>query len=131
MTRSGWLALVLLSACQTVAPVARPSVVVAEADADLRAVMAHFVTACEHHDFEQVYDLLSASLQARYTPERLQRDYLAEPLAAERVARLKRALHEPFTRSADHAELRLPAGHLFALVREGDAWRVAALEKLP
>ena len=93
-----------------------------------RQVLSHFLEAADKGDFATAYRLLSSPLRARYTPERLARDFAAEPLARERLARAREALPGPLLVDGADARLSLGEGKAVRLVREGGAFRVAALE---
>lgn len=60
--------------------------------AEPRAVAQRFVDASERRDFETAYQSLSSKLRERYTPARLMADFKAEPLAKERIERIRAAL---------------------------------------
>ena len=116
------LALALAAGCKT-SPAAsdRPSQAAGE-------VLAEFIAASEARDFERAYLLLSGALRVRYTPERLQRDFDAEPLAKERLERARQALRLGATLRGDFAEFPVGAGKAVRLVREEGTFRVASLE---
>ena len=116
-----WLALVL-AACKT-SPAASDKPTQAAAE-----VLGAFIAAAEARDFEQAYRLLCGSLRARYTPERLQRDFDSEPLAKERLERARQALRQEAILRGDFAEFPVGAGKAVRLVRENGAFRVASLE---
>jgi len=117
-----WLALALAAACKT-SPPANEKPTQAAAD-----VLAAFIAAAEARDFEQAYLLLCGSLKARYTPERLQRDFDNEPLAKERLERARQALRQEAILRGDLVEFPVGAGKAVRLVRENGAFRVASLE---
>jgi len=116
------LALVLAAGCKT-SPAAseRPNQAAGE-------VLAEFIAAAEARDFERAYLLLCGALRARYTPERLQRDFDNEPLAKERLERARQALRQEATLRGDFAEFPVGAGKAVRLVREDGTFRVASLE---
>ena len=93
-----------------------------------RRVLAEFLDASEKGDFERAYRLLSASLRARYTPERFAKDFAAEPLAKEKLARAREALAGELVLEEGRARFPLGEGKAVQLVREGGTYRVAALE---
>ncbi len=131
MKKALWL--VLMAGCAHEGPVAERPVepaieVPVAADAEVRAVTTQFVEAAERADFAAVFSMLSGALRDRYTPERLARDFEAEPLSKERLARIRAALNQPFTMSASKAVLTMGATSAFTLVHEADGWRVASLE---
>ena len=91
-------------------------------------VLGEFIAAAEARDFERTYHLLSGALRARYTPQRLEADFEAEPLAKERLERARQALRQPPTLRGDVAEFPVGQDKAVRLVRENGAFRVAALE---
>lgn len=93
-----------------------------------RQALGQFLDASEKGDFATAYRLLSASWRSRYTPERLARDFGLEPLARERLARARVALAGPVILEDGAARFPLGEGKAVRLVREGGAYRVAALE---
>lgn len=97
-------------------------------DAEPRAVALGFVEATEHHDFEAVYLTLSSKLRDRYTPARLRADFEAEPLATERIDRIRASLSKPFTVTATTAVLQGGETRALKLVREEGAWRILEIE---
>ena len=92
------------------------------------AVLLRFLQAAEEGDFQTVWTLLAPSLRARYTPARLKEDFANEPKSPERMGRSKAAANQKWQATAAGAERVLGVGKSVKLVREGDAWRVAALE---
>ncbi len=116
------LGLTLAAGCKT-SPAAsnRPAQAAGE-------VLAAFIAAAEAQDFERAYRLLCGALRARYTPERLQRDFENEPLAKERLERARQALRQEATLRGDAAEFAVGAGKAVRLVREDGTFRVASLE---
>ena len=110
----------------------QPAALASPSRADVQTIChqltSQFVAAVEQRKFEDALQLLSVSLQARYSAERLALDYANEPLAAERVQRIKLSLHEPFKVTGGQAELPLPGARSFKLIREPEGWRIAALE---
>lgn len=97
-------------------------------DTEVRAAASRFLRAAEQHDFTTAFALLSGSLRERYTPERLAHDFETEPLAGERLARIRAAMNKPFAMTETRAVLSLGPSLTFTLVHESDGWRVAALE---
>lgn len=135
MTKLWVLALVVASSCahQPVVddpPVTppKPPVVVASQDDEVRAAAERFVAAAERRDFQTAYAMLSGPLRDRYTPERLAHDFDNEPLAKERLARIRAALAQPFAVTPAKAVLQLGAANAFTMSHEADGWRVASLE---
>ena len=92
------------------------------------AVVLRLLQATEEGDFQTAWTLLSLSLRARYTPARLKEDFQNEPKSQERLGRIKAAAQQPWQATAAGAERVLGEGKSVKLVREGDAWRVAAIE---
>lgn len=91
--------------------------------------LARFLDAAEARDFEAALALLGPQLRGRYTPKRFEEDFAKEPLAKERLQRARAALvHGGWIVSADGAQLPVGDEHAVRLVREGEAWRVVALE---
>jgi hypothetical protein len=120
-----------LSACAStpgkVAPAAPAPPPVAREDA-ARAALGSFVDAAEQGDFTRAYALLAGPLRARYTPERLESDFRAEPLAKERLARARAALANAPLLDAGGARFPIGDGRAVRLVLEDGAFRVASLE---
>jgi len=101
------------------------------ADAAPRSALGAFLAAQQAGDFEAAYDLLDAALRARYTPARLKLDYQRDRgLAGEVLARVRAALASgaAFQLTDGRARLVVGAGRATRLVKEGGAWKVAALE---
>lgn len=93
-----------------------------------RAALEQFLRAAEARDWPAAYALLAGPLRARYTPRLLGEDFAREPLARERLARLRAALASPLVLSATEARLPLGGERAARLVLEDGAWRLAALE---
>lgn len=108
--------------------VEKPVLVASLSDAGARATTERFVSAAEQRDFATAYSMLSGALRERYTPERLGRDFDGEPLAKERLQRIRAALSGPFTMSPEKAVLPLGTEKALTLVHVGEIWQVAALE---
>jgi hypothetical protein len=103
---------------------ARPQVQEQAAEA-----LSRFLDAADARDFDRALGLLGASLRGRYTPKRLEEDFAKEPLATDRLARARAALGRGgWIVAADGAQLPLSDGRAVRLAREGDSWRVVALE---
>lgn len=106
-----------------------PLPVAAADDARLaRERVDHFLAAVDSGDFEAVFADLSASWRARYTPARLKADFTGEPFAIERLQRIKAALPGKWEVTAAGPQLVLGEGKALKLLREGDGFKVAALE---
>lgn len=127
----------LLSACVTapapVLPQAEPrpvvpAPIVEDPQAAVRSVVQAFLAAAEARQFEQARGLLSKPLRERYSVERLERDFGADPLAADRLAQIKLKASAPLVQAKEAASLEWSAGRSLRLVREADGWRIAALE---
>ena len=94
-----------------------------------RVVLVRFLDAVKADDWNTTWSLLSEPLRARYTPERLRADFRQEPLATERVRRVRLALEKGQVRvTATGAELPLGEDRAVLLVREAGEYRIAALE---
>jgi hypothetical protein len=103
--------------------------IVEEKPADApREVLGRFLDAVKAGDWTTAWSLLSPSLRARYTPERLRDDFMREPLATERVSRARLALKGPVRMTASGAELPIGEERAVRLVREAGEYRVDALE---
>lgn len=93
------------------------------------AVLARFLDAAAAGDFSTAYGLLASPLRARYTPATLERDFTAEPLAKERLARARFALeHQPPAYREGAVEFPIAEGRAVRLVPEGGGYKVAAIE---
>jgi hypothetical protein len=98
-------------------------------EAQAAEALTRFLDAAEQGDFEAALKLVAPSLRARYSVERFKSDFEHEPLAKERLSRARTALRGgAWTVVADGAELPLGGGKAVRLSREGDAYRVVALE---
>lgn len=93
-----------------------------------REALARFLDSAERGDFESAYRLLAASWRSKYTPDRLKADFEAEPLARERLVRARAALKEEVVWKGEAAELPVGEGGAVRLMREGGAFKVAAIE---
>lgn len=92
-------------------------------------VLARFLDAAAAGDFSTAYGLLASPLRARYTPATLERDYGAEPLAKERLARARFALeHQPPAYRPGAVEFPIAEGRAVRLVPEAGGYKVAAIE---
>lgn len=106
-----------------------PAPVAAQADEKLaRERVEHFLAAVDRGDFEAVFADLSATWRARYTPARLKADFTGEPAAVERLQRIKAALPGRWEVTLAGPQLPLGDGKALKLLREGDGFKVAALE---
>lgn len=97
-------------------------------EADARAVIARFLEAVDARKFADALALLSGDLQRRYTAQRLEQDFDAEPLAKERVERIRGAMKRELELGGAAARLPLAEGRAMTLVHEQAGWRIAALE---
>jgi hypothetical protein len=103
---------------------ARPQVQQQAAEA-----LGRFLDAAEAGDFEGALQQLAASWRNRYTAQRFAEDFGSEPLATERLQRARGALGAgSWVVDASGAQLPLGEGRAVRLSREGDGYRVAALE---
>lgn len=127
----------LVAGCVTVPatprPVPEPTPVVEpmvkpDLEAEARSTIERFVAATEAGQFADAHSLLSQPLRDRYTPELLGRDFAADPLGRERVARIKDKRATPLSISAERATLEWAPGRQLRLTREGGSWKIAALE---
>ena len=134
-----WLALAIGAASCTpvvatpVEPVAKvvrapESPVVVVPDELPRATIAAFLAAVEARRFDAALALLGRELRERYTTERLSIDFFAEPLATERVARLRAHVGEPLIIDGDRAQLPLGGTKAAELHREAGEWKLVRLE---
>jgi hypothetical protein len=129
------LALVALAACSatsTLESISRHGVAAdGQADGPPRIALARFVTAIDAQRWADAYALLSARWRARLTPARLASDYANSGsmgrVAADRVRALLTG-GAPLTVREGTALLEIGEGRSAVLVREGDTWRVDALE---
>jgi hypothetical protein len=93
-----------------------------------RDVLRSFVQAAEARRFSAVWALLGGELRARYTPERLEREFFEQPLAGERVKRAREALAGPARLDHGRASFPIGEGRAVVLEQEPDGFRVVALE---
>ena len=107
-------------------PVSQPAA--PKPDAEPRAVAERFLAAAEKGEWAAVLPLLARPLRERYSADRLGEDFKREPLAKDRLAKLRAALPSAFAVEGDQARLPLEGAKAFRLVRERGAWFVAALE---
>jgi hypothetical protein len=96
------------------------------------AVLEAFAAALDEGRFEAAYALLSARWRARETPARLANDLATSGSVGQDAVRRVRALlsagARPTLPRADLAVLDIGVDAAARLVREGDGWRVDALE---
>jgi hypothetical protein len=93
-----------------------------------REALKAFLAAAESADFAAAYALLAGELRSRYTPQRLEQDFRAEPLARERLARARAAVdREPWIQG-EQVHFPIAEGAVVRLVREEAGYRVLALE---
>jgi hypothetical protein len=93
-----------------------------------RAALTRFLDSVEAKDWKTAWGLLSASLRARYTPERLREDFEREPLSKERLRRARIALKGPVKVAANEALFPLGEDRAVRLVLEEGEYRVEAIE---
>ena len=86
------------------------------------------VKAARAGDFAEAWRWLAAPERARYTPERLARDFQSAPGTAERLSRALAAVEHPGERSGTETRWPLPTGGAVRVVTEDGQPRVAALE---
>lgn len=87
-----------------------------------------FVDDVRSNRFAAAYGLLTAGWRARYTPERFQRDFFAEPSSKDKLARAQQALTTSPTFTATGAEFPIGQGRAVRLLLEPGGYRLAALE---
>ena len=93
-----------------------------------RQALEAFLAAAEAGNFVAAWGLLSGELRARYTPERFEADFHAEPLARERLARARTALaYEPVI-DGDVVAFPVGEGRAVRLRREEGGYRILSLE---
>ena len=123
MRAAAWL---LLCACVTTAPAPTPvEAPVADVHQKQRETLVAFVAATEARRFDDAWALLARPLRDRYSAVRLAHDFDAEPLAAARIAQIKRQLDQPFL---DATTFRWAEGKALKLTLEPEGWRIASLE---
>jgi hypothetical protein len=86
------------------------------------------VRAARVGDFAEAWRWLAAPERARYTPERLGRDFQSAPGAGERLARALAAVEGPGETAGTETRWALPTGGAVRVVLEDGQPRVAALE---
>jgi hypothetical protein len=100
-------------------------------DEAARETLRRFASALEAGRFEEAHGLLSPRWRGRTTPARLAADFAgAGPSAREAARRTAEALAAGVPLEREGAIARLPVGpdRAAVLVREGETWRVDALE---
>src|SRR3990172_9265067 len=110
---------------------AAPALRAPQREADPRAVLERFSAAVGEHRWDEAYPLLSARWRARETPSRLATDLAAAgPAGRDVVQRVRAPLAAGAAVTVDGEMATLPIGpdRAARLVREGDVWRVDALE---
>ena len=86
------------------------------------------VRAARTGDFAEAWRWLAAPERARYTPERLARDFQAAPGTSERLSRALAAVEHPGQTAGAETRWPLPTGGAVRVVLEDGRPRVAALE---
>jgi len=86
------------------------------------------VRAARAGDFAGAWQWLAAPERARYTPERLARDFQSAPGVAERLSRALSAVERPGESTGNETRWPLPTGGAVRVVLEDGHPRVAALE---
>jgi hypothetical protein len=86
------------------------------------------VRAARAGDFAGAWRWLAAPERARYTPERLARDFQSAPAAQERLSRALAAVERPGETTGTETRWPLPTGGAVRVVLEDGQPRVAALE---
>lgn len=97
-------------------------------DGGAQKALQAFISFAEAGDFVGAYGLLASELRARYTPQLLERDFAAEPLAKERLERAKLAAAKEPTLKGEQALFPIGDGKAVRLRVEDGAYRVVALE---
>ena len=100
-------------------------------EADPRAVLERFSAAVGEHRWDEAYPLLSARWRTRETPSRLATDLAAAGPAGRDIVQRVRALLAAgvaVTVNGETATLPIGPDRAARLVREGEVWRVDALE---
>lgn len=114
-------------------PPPEPVVVAAPTSPDesraVREVVERFLDAAEAGKFADALALLAEPVRSRYSVERIEVDFAADPSAKARVARVRAALAGEIGVRADVAVLPLEGGRRLRAVREPGGWRIAALEE--
>lgn len=99
-----------------------------QSDDGARSALEGFVSSVEKGDFAKAYALLSGDWRARYTPERFKADFQASPENRDRLSRAKAALNGSPEHVGNEVRFNIGDGRAVRLVREGDGYRVAAIE---
>lgn len=99
-----------------------------DAEAIVRKTVAAFVAAMDRKDFSTAHTLLDGTLRRRYSVERLQSDYAAEPRGQTLVSRLRSATNGPVEFEGDQAWLLVATGAYAILHLESGHWHIAALD---
>lgn len=86
------------------------------------------MAAIDQKDFSTAHTLLDATLRRRYSVERLQSDYAAEPRGQTLVSRLRSASNGPVEFLGDRAQLLVATGEYAVLHLESGHWHIAALD---
>jgi hypothetical protein len=92
------------------------------------AVILHFATAIRAGRFDEGWRCLSATLRQRYSVEALAQDFRAEPGASARLERAVLAAEGIPVKAGDTVRFPVPGGGAVVVVREGDGWKLQALE---
>jgi hypothetical protein len=92
------------------------------------AAVQALVRAARASDFPEAWRWLAAPERARYTPERLARDFESAPGAAERLSRALAAVERPGETTGTETRWPLPTGGAVRVVLEDGQPRVAAME---
>jgi hypothetical protein len=92
------------------------------------AAVQALARAARAGDFSEAWRWLAAPERARYTPERLARDFQTAPDVAERVSRAVAAVERPGETRGTETRWPLPTGGAVQVVLEEGQPRVAALE---
>lgn len=87
-----------------------------------------FLAAVEAADWSAAWSQLSPTWRGRYSPERLGKDFEAEPLARERLSRARAAARASATVDGGRASFAIAEGKAVRLVLEAGVWKLDALE---
>lgn len=128
MTR--WIVLILLVTISCVARPPGPTVGESSKPQEERArsALGRFVASTEAGDFETAFSLLAGPLRARYSVARLREDFQRDPLARQRLERLRRALNRRSAVDEEGASFPVEGGGAARLVREEGEYRIASIE---
>jgi hypothetical protein len=131
MIRRPVLQMVCLAVVSSLLGCAAPAPREPRPEGDPRAVLERFAAAVAEDRWDEAYPLLSSRWRALETPSRLAADLAAAgPVGRDAVRRVRALLAAGAAVSVrgDLATLPVGSDRAARLVREGEAWRVDALE---